>query len=240
MSLVKIPFLLSAAFANHVAMTPPTPPPPKDEIAKDVAPGERIFSKTVRVLPSFAKLFVWIASLSEVAIILANEYPAHPMSAKVARLLTWGSTQSLTRIGITPTYVVGWTLAILGGLTRWQCYQTLGRLFTYEITLRKGHQLVTEGPYSVVRHPSYTAGALLISGICVCLGATGSWVQASGVLSTGWGRVVACGWVAWNVFLAVNLLLRPAQEDRMLRKQFGAEWDKWAAKVPYRLFPGIY
>jgi len=33
---------------------------------------------------------------------------------------------------------------------------------------------------------------------------------------------------------------RMSVEDDILRKQFGAEWDNWAKRVPYRVIPGVY
>ncbi|KAF9963500.1 hypothetical protein BGZ65_002840 [Modicella reniformis] len=40
-------------------------------------------------------------------------------------------------------------------LRRWS-YKTLDRFFTYQLTIRPGHQLVKTGPYRYLRHPSYT------------------------------------------------------------------------------------
>ncbi|OCH94852.1 hypothetical protein OBBRIDRAFT_884409 [Obba rivulosa] len=240
MSLDRIPFILTAALANHVSMTPPTPPPAAAEIAKEVSSGERLFSKTVRVLPALSKIIIWVSSLCEMSAILADKYPDNPLAVKILRALTWGSTQSVSRIGITSTFIVGWGLVIAGGIFRWRCYCALGRLFTFEITLRPGHRLVTSGPYSVVRHPSYTALIVGGIGIAICLASPGSWVRESGVLDTTWGRVFAYGWSAWTVYLATMCWMRTPQEDRMLRKQFGKEWEAWAVDVPYRLFPGIF
>jgi hypothetical protein len=31
-----------------------------------------------------------------------------------------------------------------------------------------------------------------------------------------------------------------SKEDAMMRKQFGQEWERWTAKVPYKLIPGVY
>lgn len=56
MSVTKIPLIITAALANHVMMTPPTPPPATSEIVKDVTLGERIFTKGARILPMLAKV----------------------------------------------------------------------------------------------------------------------------------------------------------------------------------------
>ncbi|OCH94849.1 ICMT-domain-containing protein [Obba rivulosa] len=240
MSLVKVPLLLTATIANHIGTTPPQAPPAPDEVAKEVTVGERIFTKTVRVAPRSAQFIVYAGSLCEVAVLIARTFPAYPLAQHILRLLTWGSTSSAERIGITPTFAIGCGLAMLGGTLRAECYRALGRLFTYEITLRRGHQLVTDGPYSWVRHPSYTAHVIVSLGTFLCHSSRGSWVRESGVLNTPVGKTMAYAWVAWTTYLLIRLCSRPPEEDRLLRKQFGEEWDQWAAKVPYRLFPGIY
>ena len=47
---------------------------------------------------------------------------------------------------------------------------TLGRFFTYDVTIQPGHRVVTSGPYRWVRHPSYTGGLLGLLGLGVALG----------------------------------------------------------------------
>jgi len=38
-------------------------------------------------------------------------------------------------------------------------------MFTFEMSIRKEHILVTSGPYGVVRHPGYTGALLAIGGM---------------------------------------------------------------------------
>ena len=53
----------------------------------------------------------------------------------------------------------------LGGYIRWACYRALGRLFTFEMSIRDNHELVTDGPYGWVRHPAYTGILLIVAGV---------------------------------------------------------------------------
>ncbi|EMD33538.1 hypothetical protein CERSUDRAFT_118110 [Gelatoporia subvermispora B] len=240
MSLLKVPLLLSATVANHIGTTPPHAAPASDEVAREVTRGERIFTKTVRIAPRLAQLVVYAGSLCEIAVIIARTFPTTTVAQEILKTLTWGSTRVADRISITPTFAIGCGLAVLGGTLRAECYRALGRLFTYEITVRKGHRLVTEGPYSWVRHPSYTAHIIVSLGTFICHSCPGSWVRESGVLSTPLGKALAYGWTAWTAYLLIRLCSRPPQEDRLLQKEFGEEWDHWADQVPCRLFPGIY
>ena len=56
-------------------------------------------------------------------------------------------------------------MASLSGYIRYSCYRTLGKLFTFEMNIRDGHRLITNGPHPVVRHPAYTGVILTMIGI---------------------------------------------------------------------------
>jgi protein-S-isoprenylcysteine O-methyltransferase Ste14 len=96
------------------------------------------------------------------------------------------------------------------------------RFFSSVIRIQtdRGQHVVTSGPYAVIRHPGYTAGLLIIvaSGI-----ALGSWLAA-----------------AFLVFTSLPFLLRRAiMEDRIL--QVGLQgYPDYAARVRWRLIPGIW
>jgi hypothetical protein len=67
-----------------------------------------------------------------------------------------------------------WVLVVAGvvliaagiGLRAWSI-ATLGRFFQYQIQVQPGHQVVTDGPYRCVRHPSYSGIALVLTGIAL-------------------------------------------------------------------------
>jgi protein-S-isoprenylcysteine O-methyltransferase Ste14 len=42
------------------------------------------------------------------------------------------------------------------------------------------------------------------------------------------------------VLTFVGLLSRIGTEDEALRRVFGAEWEKWAGRVRYKLVPWVY
>lgn len=41
----------------------------------------------------------------------------------------------------------------------------MGSMFTFEMSIRKNHELVTSGPYAIVRHPGYTSVMLVVIGM---------------------------------------------------------------------------
>ncbi len=109
--------------------------------------------------------------------------------------------------------------AASSGLVIWAVY--VNRFFSSSIRIQheRGHHVVTAGPDQYVRHPGYLAALLRIS--CCCL-ALGSWVA-----------MLPCA----GCFLA--FLRRTALEDRFLHEEL-AGYAEYAAKVRYRLLPGIW
>ncbi|PPR00318.1 hypothetical protein CVT24_004605 [Panaeolus cyanescens] len=146
----------------------------------------------------------------------------------------------LNLIRITPVFILGTILTGLGTYLRLSCYRTLGKFFTFELSIFKEHTLITCGPYAHVRHPSYSGLILTIIGHILHSAAAGSWVRESGFLDSWVGVVVSVLWVGVALAVILSLVLRIPREDALLKKEFGGEWEEWAGKVPYRLIPYIY
>ncbi|KZT66121.1 hypothetical protein DAEQUDRAFT_696075 [Daedalea quercina L-15889] len=242
MSLAKISVLAVTAIANHVAFTPPTPPPSKEEIMREVPAGERFLTSMVRQFARMNKYAGWIAALCEIALIIAVKCPSSELSklAEHILILSPQHTTGAPHISISSTFLVGCGLTTLGGFIRWLCYRTLGRNFTFELAVVKDHRLRTDGLYSVVRHPSYTGLLLDFVGPALWIGSHGSWLRESGLLFYPAVQVVVGLFLAEKLFSGVSLFVRTATEDRVLRKEFGKQWEDWAERVRYRLVPGLY
>lgn len=149
-------------------------------------------------------------------------------------------------------------MSAFGGYIRWSCYRTLGRFFTFEMSICNDHKLVTDGPYAWVRHPGYTGVLLTFIGQAIWLGTKvwiplddksipdteprrqGSYARECGVFSSSIGRGAALihASVAVTVFSA--LLARMSKEDEALGKKFGKQWDEWSQRVPCKLIPWLF
>jgi len=105
------------------------------------------------------------------------------------------------------------------GLRAWSI-ATLGRFFQYQITIQPGHQVVTSGPYRHLRHPAYTAIALILAGIA--LACDDVWSLAAAAALGGAG-----------------LAVRIRAEERQLTQALGAEYQQFAAGRK-RLVPGLW
>ncbi|KAH7928311.1 hypothetical protein BV22DRAFT_1044696 [Leucogyrophana mollusca] len=237
MSLVKIPFILSAAWGIHKCFTAPNVTPPADEKVSPNASEEFLCSITVwgTVL---VKGISWAGTFAEAAALVSPLLPA-PSSGALASMLGIFNRINV-HTTITPAFVVGSGLIASAGLLRWLCYRTLGRFFTFQLSVRRGHALVTSGPYSVVRHPSYTGMVMAYIGLGVLHGSRGSWLRTSGILDVfGVKPLVLSTFTLISVIVAC-LIMRIPGEDKVMRDRFKDEWDSWASQVRYRLIPSIW
>jgi protein-S-isoprenylcysteine O-methyltransferase Ste14 len=91
--------------------------------------------------------------------------------------------------------------------------QTLGKQWTYEARIIQGHQLITSGPYAIVRHPIY-------------LGMFGLLVSMGIVFATWWALLIAI------VLFLIGNEIRIRAEERLLQETFGSRFEDYASRVP--------
>ena len=100
----------------------------------------------------------------------------------------------------------------------WWAMRHLGKQWRIQAGLYPDHQLVSTGPYRIVRHPIYASMFAMI--------------LATGLLMTPWPRFLA----AIAVFIVGNEI-RIRTEDRLLSERFGQEFVEYrqrvAAWIPY-------
>ncbi|KIP08633.1 hypothetical protein PHLGIDRAFT_104140 [Phlebiopsis gigantea 11061_1 CR5-6] len=222
-------------------------PPPATQLAspspeeKKKYAGKDHLDKTVpsiALLTAIYKLVFWGDFLGESAIVLAERFPS-TASDTVLSLLS-RSPAHAQHVRLTPAWLAGCALLCAGSVLRLACYRTLGRFFTWYMSVQKDHELVTSGPYSVVRHPSYLGSALIALGTALTQFGSGSWYHECVGLDSWGSRIFVGLWGSWWVYLVSMLISRIPAEDEVMRKEFGAEWEAWARRTPYKLIPYIY
>jgi len=114
---------------------------------------------------------------------------------------------------------VGVTVCFLGGVLRIIPVYVLKNRFSGLVAIQPGHKLETRGIYRVIRNPSYL-GMLITS-----LG----WVLT---FRSGVGVLLALS-------LLIPLVARMHAEERLLREQFGAEYEAYFRRT-WRLLPFVY
>jgi protein-S-isoprenylcysteine O-methyltransferase Ste14 len=95
---------------------------------------------------------------------------------------------------------------------------TIGRNWSGVVTLKGGHELITSGPYALVRHPIYT-----------------------GILTMFVGTVIVLGHVAGIIglpFVFVSFWMKLGSEEKLMLKQFPNEYAAYQQRVK-RLIPFV-
>ncbi len=142
-----------------------------------------------------------------------------PLSVLAAYLPAWCDRTGFWTIDGDAVRWLGVVLYAAGGALRLWPVFVLGRRFSGLVAIQPGHRLVTDGIYSVIRHPSYLG--LLIN----ALGWALAFRSLAGVLLMA---------------LTVAILIgRIRSEEALLRSQFGADYDAYRART-WRLVPGLY
>jgi protein-S-isoprenylcysteine O-methyltransferase Ste14 len=114
----------------------------------------------------------------------------------------------------------GWTLLVLfSGFTLWVLRENSFAAPVIKLQTERGHRVVSTGPYALVRHPMYSVAVLYFVGASLLLG---SW----------WG-------VALSPLFLLLFAVRVRIEERALTDGLPG-YAAYAAKVRYRLIPGIW
>jgi protein-S-isoprenylcysteine O-methyltransferase Ste14 len=115
------------------------------------------------------------------------------------------------------SFWIGAAVTVVGLLFAVWARRHLGSNWSHAVTVKQGHELITTGPYSLVRHPIYTGILTGFLGTAIALS------QVRGVIAF----VV--------IFLVLWTKLR--KEEEWMRSQFGETYATYAhqtaALVPY-------
>lgn len=88
-----------------------------------------------------------------------------------------------------------------------------------KIDVERGHEVITTGPYAIVRHPMYTAVLVMVFAMPLALGSR-------------WGLIPAA-------VVAALLVVRTALEDRTLHAELPG-YVEYAERTRSRLVPGVW
>jgi len=266
-AMVSTVLILSAAFGYKEAMAPPNPQPNQTNSTRYNFSPYRVFSRRIAatvclrlnylVLIHFALeiYFLWTVGgryanggLSPDQSLGIPSYLCPSISPSAMKNIH--PNQRIPLLSIIPLGLI-----TLGAFVRVSCHYELGRFFVWDMAVLKDHQLVTSGFYRFVRHPAYSGYAGIVFGYALFLWVPGTFgrecIIGRGVDSpstTGIPRInnmnaiglgYALFYTAIHTDVAVFLIRRSFMEDGMLKREFGKEWEEWAARVRWNVFPYI-
>jgi protein-S-isoprenylcysteine O-methyltransferase Ste14 len=97
--------------------------------------------------------------------------------------------------------------------------RAMGANWSIVARMREGHELVTAGVFSHLRHPIYTAMGSFLVAMVIAFGHPYALIVALPLFALGTG-------------------IRVHEEEKLLRGEFGAAYDDYAARVK-RFLPGV-
>lgn len=116
--------------------------------------------------------------------------------------------------------ILGLVVLLVSIVFRLIVVYSLGKYFTVDVTIKKDHQLKTNGFYKYVRHPSYSFSVLTFLGLAIVLN---NYISAIILL----------------VPVILMFLYRIKIEETALKDQFGKDYIDYMKKTK-RLIPFIY
>ncbi len=116
--------------------------------------------------------------------------------------------------------IISGTLAIASVWLGLSAVKTLGKQWNIKAQIIEGHELITTGPYKIVRHPIYSAlfGLLIVTGYSI---------------TQLWAFIIAI------VLYFIGTIFRTRVEEQLLIQHFGDQYEKYKKKVP-ALIPFIF
>jgi protein-S-isoprenylcysteine O-methyltransferase Ste14 len=112
----------------------------------------------------------------------------------------------------------GWVLTALGMLFSIWARVSLGRNWSGRVVLKHGQELISTGPYALVRHPIYTGLLVALTGTALY---DGRWRALLGL-----------------AFFAIGFWLKARSEENLLEAEFGEGYRSYRTRTPM-LIPSL-
>ena len=117
-------------------------------------------------------------------------------------------------------FTLGITLIWVGILFRYWAIRTLGKFFRTRLVIQEHHELITNGLYKYLRHPSYTGAIITLIGFGF---GVGNWLSIAVLITIGLPAYI------WRIRV----------EERMLFRQFGKAYEVYKKRT-WHLIPFIW
>lgn len=116
--------------------------------------------------------------------------------------------------------IAGFVMIVTGILFRAWAVKTLGEYFTPTVQIKDSHKLINTGPYKIIRHPSYFAAFLSITGAAV-------------LLESITGMAVSIAAMSFAYYIRIGI------EEQKLVEHFGNRYREYKLNTK-RIIPYIF
>ena len=158
----------------------------------------RDVKRTARREPLVSRLLHVVPLVLALLLVAAPSFPGRVLSERFLPQAPW-------------PFWIGAVLTAGGLLFAVWARTHIGTNWSGTVTLKQDHELVTTGPYAIVRHPIYTGLLLALAGSAMARG------ELRGLLA---------------VVIATLALWRKLRlEERWMREQFGEKYDAYRRRV---------
>ena len=161
---------------------------------------------TVRLEPALSRLFRIILFMAGIALLVLPRFPIPWLYRNFMPFSLW-------------TFWVGAAVTVGGILFAVWARLTIGANWSRSVTIKQDHELITTGPYALVRHPIYTGLLTAFAGTTVAA------AQYRDILAF--------------VLIFLSLWYKLRLEEQWMRSQFGDSYSDYArhtaALVPWLL-----
>ncbi|THH16709.1 hypothetical protein EW146_g3979 [Bondarzewia mesenterica] len=231
MSALRATLVVVEALCVQFATTPPNKSPNQGRYHTE----EILILRAAPFIFALQQPLIWFCALLDILVLFPPDSIPLFSHIQFTPRLQSHSTRSPE---VTPLFLLGFAAVLLGTVIRTTCFRALGHLFTFDLAVLEGHKLVTSGPYAYVRHPSYCGSLLLVFGLPLSQFTRGSCLVEGGLLDPR-GVFIVLLWASWWIWAVAVAVRRAYAEDEEMKKQFGKEWEGYAARVRWWFFPGL-
>jgi protein-S-isoprenylcysteine O-methyltransferase Ste14 len=115
---------------------------------------------------------------------------------------------------------IGVCVIVIGLVVRWTAIMTLRKFFTANIVIQSDHQIIRNGIYRFLRHPSYSGSIVSFLGLGL---AFSNWISITVLV----------------IPITFAFIKRSRLEEKALLSAFGEEYERYR-KTSWVLFPWLY
>jgi len=177
----------------------------------------------------YASFFIWLLQevISSFTDIRGKDIKVHDRSSGVVLLICiWlGIFASINIAFVAQSFAIPWHrtflfvigifLMLVGVAFRWYSIRVLGKYFTRQVAIQPGQTVVENGPYRLIRHPSYSGALITIFGVGLALT---NWLSLIGVMVIAFIGYSYRVWVEEKTL--VNALGEPYRQYMKRTKRF--------------------